>query len=130
MRPLLSALMILVALPVAMADDHDDAEPPSVVVKAGAPEFTISLPANPTTGYQWFLEFADPDLIEALGRDYEGPGNGLAGAGGTDHWHFRVRDQAFAVPRITEVEFVYLRPWAPDDDPEDHAVPVVILPGQ
>lgn len=54
-----------------------------IVASVGEP-FTIELESNPTTGYQWDLEF-DAELVRVLDRKVE-PRATAFGAGGTERF--------------------------------------------
>ena len=65
---------------------------------------TVELPANPTTGYDWQVEFP-PDLVRLESRAHVRSSE-LVGAGGTTTFTFR----ALAVGDAT-LRFRYLRVW-------------------
>lgn len=89
-------------------------------VYVDAPEFTVNLKSNPTTGYKWYLEELDDTLITAVNSEYKSnqtknknnSKQPLVGVGGIQSWTFKVNSSAFNVPRISEISFVYIRPWA------------------
>jgi inhibitor of cysteine peptidase len=67
--------------------------------------FTISLPANPTTGYEWKPDY-DYYLLELAKTEFEkGPSEAI-GAGGTSVFVFNpIR------PGKTTIAFVYKQSW-------------------
>ena len=70
-----------------------------IFVQKSNPTFVITVKANPTTGYQWFLaDNYDTQLLTPLKQEYVAPNLEKIGAGGYDHWTFRVTAKAFAVP--------------------------------
>jgi len=75
------------------------------------PTFTLTLPANPTTGYLWFLKKYDPNLIQPLKHVYVRQSKMRIGGGGSDKWRFKVKPIAFSVPHKTTITLVYKRPW-------------------
>ena len=71
--------------------------------------FSIVLDANPTTGYQWEVEF-DSDNIQLIDREYvTSSKEPLPGTGGYETFNF------FALkPGNTNIKFSYLRSWVGD----------------
>jgi len=78
-------------------------------------DFKITLDSNPTTGYRWFLVGYNQQFIEPLSHGFEKPSKAdkkaMLGAPGFEVWYFRVRKEAFTVPHMFNIEFVYKRPW-------------------
>lgn len=77
---------------------------------------TLSLPSNPSTGYEWFVE-QDPELFDIdseLADDTDGndEGEALAGAGGTEVFTLTPKAEG-----TTTVTFSYERSWE-DAEPE------------
>ncbi len=91
--------------------------------KAGS-MFTIRLPSNPTTGYQWRLGTLSDDAPARL-REYrfDPPAVARIGAGGHENWIFEA-----ARPGVMEVPLTYLRPWEPDKPHTQCVFQVEILP--
>src|SRR3989338_10380989 len=83
----------------------------SILVNSSAPSFTVSLPSNLTTGYQWFLEDYKFYLIHPVHQKYQAPKTNLIGAGGIEQWEFHVQPAAFIVPQVIKIRWVYARPW-------------------
>jgi inhibitor of cysteine peptidase len=77
----------------------------TIFTKVGE-EFTIAVPANPTTGYQW-KESHDASLLNLVGSEYKPSkqAKGVVGAGGTQYFKFRALK-----PGMTRVDFSYQRP--------------------
>lgn len=74
--------------------------------------FSIYLPSNPTTGYQWFVSDTHaPWLRVVSGRDLEPKASGAVGAPGMYVIDFNALPAGFVAPSITTVELVYMRPW-------------------
>ncbi len=80
-------------------------------------KFTISLPANATTGYQWVLVGDyNSALISPLKHCYhEHPqqveNKKVVGAPGYDIWTFAVKSLALKVPTTFTIKLVYVRAW-------------------
>lgn len=80
--------------------------------------FAISLPANPTTGYDWQVEISSGSVV-LLRRDHHRSADRI-GAGGTTTFTFQATAPGEAVLR-----FRYLRPW---EGPavEERVVPILV----
>ncbi|MDD2708787.1 MAG: protease inhibitor I42 family protein [Verrucomicrobiae bacterium] len=75
--------------------------------------FVVSLPSNPTTGYQWQLPpKTDDKVVQLLKQTYIRPKAKLAGAGGTDIWRFKAVGEG-----TVELVFSYARSWEKDVPP-------------
>ncbi len=70
-------------------------------------EFTISLEANPTTGYKWEVDFGSSflDLVASEFRQAAAR-PGMVGVGGEQRFTFRALQAG-----TTTVQFTYKRPW-------------------
>ncbi|HZQ06214.1 MAG TPA: protease inhibitor I42 family protein [Anaerolineae bacterium] len=76
-------------------------------------ELQVTLPSNPTTGYSWNLtQNPDPQILLAIGSHYNAPAQQIPGKGGTETWSFRGTRAG-----TTSFTLVYLRPFAPADNP-------------
>lgn len=87
-------------------------------------EFEIKLKSNPTTGYSWYLENYNSNLLTPIKQEYKSSqakknSKPLLGAGGTDTWTFKATKEAFTVPRVTEIAFTYMRPWTTKTNVKD-----------
>jgi predicted secreted protein len=98
----------------------------SIVVTQADPQFTISLASNPTTGYSWFLESYDANLLSLVKHKYNRPAAPMPGAGGFETWVFAVKPEAFAAPQITKINLMYARPWNLNDNNKKTGFTVVI----
>ncbi len=69
-------------------------------------EFTIGIPANPTTGYQWTASH-DTSLLSLVGSEYKASkqAKGLVGAGGVQYFKFKALKAGMA-----RISFSYQRP--------------------
>ena len=86
----------------------------NITVTAQQPEFVLKLKSNPTTGYSWFLQEYNANLITPVKHFFQPPTNGLIGAGGVEFWIFRVLPAAFAIPQQMTIRMRYARPWEKD----------------
>ena len=75
--------------------------------------FTVSLPANPTTGYEWQLKSYDQSFQLLAGSKYVAPKSKLMGAGGTMVFTFVQRKNS-QWPTQTTMQFIYAQPWEPN----------------
>lgn len=73
----------------------------------------ITLPANPSTGYEWNIVNYDKSLLQFVRKEYLAPKARLIGAQGQMSFVFSViRDKH--VPRSTTLIFKYAQPWKPE----------------
>lgn len=72
---------------------------------------TISLEANPSTGFSWQLvKISDKAVIEFVKKEYAAiSGKPAAGSGGIENWSFKTLKKGKAV-----IIFEYRRPWEKD----------------
>ena len=81
-------------------------------VKAGE-EFSISVYANPSTGYEWQLaEALDADYLVLVNKEYSGGDPTLVGSGCEQQWTFKALK-----PGSTKISLKYLRSWEKDIPP-------------
>ena len=74
--------------------------------------FEITLPANPTTGYQWTIKSFDKKLLRLVSSQYLRPKSALVGAGGRMTFRFSL-NKTVQRPTFTLVKLIYARPWEP-----------------
>lgn len=79
-------------------------------VKSTSPQFTVTLPANPTTGYQWNVAKYDKQHFRLISSRYIAPRTRLIGAGGQMIFTFAPA-KGKAYPPTTQMTFNYARPW-------------------
>lgn len=80
-------------------------------VERDAKTFSVCLPANPTTGYRWTVDFSDRTLIRKISEHYTSPSKRL-GSGGETCFVFEKCHQLNSVP-TTKLIFKYQRSWEP-----------------
>ncbi len=73
----------------------------------------ITLPANATTGYQWFVTGYNHDLLSLENYRYNPPTSKAMGAGGQAIFTFTIDPRFYDAPQIATVELSYQQPWAP-----------------
>jgi inhibitor of cysteine peptidase len=85
--------------------------------------FTITLPANPTTGYQWKLaKELDTRVLNEEGHEYQPEKPGRIGSGGREVWRFRALGTGRAA-----ISMQYVRSWELAQPPADCALFEVIV---
>lgn len=77
-------------------------------------ELTISLPANPSTGYSWVVSSINPAVLAQVGEPEFSAQSDLAGAGGTMTFHFT----GIAMGQDS-LQLDYVRPWEDGEAPLD-----------
>lgn len=89
------------------------AEAGSTVALEVGGELTITLPANPSTGYSWVVTALNPALLTQIGEPEYSAESNLIGAGGTMTFRF----QGTAAGQDS-LQLDYLRTWE-DTEPLD-----------
>lgn len=85
-------------------------EPLSLQVSSKQTSFTISLAANPTTGYQWSVIGFDKEILSVTSSVYQRPNTHLIGAGGAMLFTFSL-NKGKTYPKTMNILFQYARPW-------------------
>lgn len=84
---------------------------PQIINATVGQPFSITLEANPTTGYSWALaQPLDESVLQVVQHTYQRGGPAMPGAGGNDVWTFEPLCAGF-----TTIALKYRRPWEPDD---------------
>lgn len=81
-----------------------------VNVDAHNRQFVITLPANPTTGFQWTVKHYDKAILQLTGSQYHPPKTNLIGAGGMMTFRFS-KMKGVEYPKSTTMQFNYARSW-------------------
>lgn len=106
--------MVIIAATVAAASDvaiREGANGKTISVHAGQ-VVEVSLPSNPTTGYQWAVR-GDPAPLVLVKSDFvAAQSDGRMGAGGTQKLRFKA-----AAAGTSEIVLDYKRPWEKDTPP-------------
>lgn len=106
MKALLSSLFLGLSMTVHANDVI------SMDVNMNQSNFVVTLPANPTTGYQWSVVQFDKNLLALNSSKYEGLKTAMVGAGGEMHFTFALQ-KGKTYPDFTEIQFKYARSWEP-----------------
>ncbi|PIQ42411.1 MAG: hypothetical protein COV52_08820 [Gammaproteobacteria bacterium CG11_big_fil_rev_8_21_14_0_20_46_22] len=105
---------------LAFAQSADTATPNNAqkpaMIKSTQPLVTLHLPANPTTGYSWYLVKYPHAYFQVLKHLYLAPSTKNVGAGGYDVWQFKAKPGAFVVPRVFKIRMMYARAWEVGDN--------------
>lgn len=72
--------------------------------------FTVTLPANPTTGYQWTVLHYDKKLFTLSKSHYQHSKTHLIGSGGEMLFTFTLK-QRKSFPKQSDILFKYSRSW-------------------
>lgn len=89
------------------------AEPISVMVNPNQDSFQVSLPSNPSTGYQWQAKKYDQNLFTLIGDSYAPVKQStVIGASGLTTFNFKLV-KGVQFPDSSVMIFHYLRPWDP-----------------
>lgn len=107
MRTLIASLMLFLLCGVATAGNM------TVDAALQNDQFEVTLPANPTTGYQWSLKTYDKGLLNFVEGRYRGPKTRRIGAGGQMVFTFKI-NAGKVLPKSTKMTFVYARSWEPN----------------
>lgn len=87
-------------------------KPIPIAVSKGS-MFTITLPSNHTTGYQWRLaKQPKPAILKQVSSTYVEPSGKLLGQGGTEVWTFKAIG-----PGNPTIVMEYARPWERNTQP-------------
>ena len=97
------------------------AEAGSAVTLELGGELTITLPANPSTGYSWVVTALNPALLTQIGEPEFSAESNLIGAGGT--MTFRFQGTAAGRDSLT---LGYLRTWEDTEPLDTYSVTVNI----
>ncbi len=108
MRLFWGCLFIFFSLTACSA--HEDEQVVNANMKNGS--FSVVLPANPTTGFQWSVVQYDTNLLTLDSSNFEKPHTNLIGAGGQMHYTFKLIPGK-KYPGSTIIQFKYSRAWEP-----------------
>lgn len=82
----------------------------AINIPPGKKHFSITLPSNPTTGFQWKLVNSNPQLVQLSGSRFFPGDKKRMGAPGNTQFLFSVKP--LDIPPIeTRLLFQYVRPW-------------------
>lgn len=81
-------------------------------VNVSDPIFIVTLPANPSTGFQWSVVSFNKNLLALSDSSYEKSNPNLIGSGGQMHFTFMLKKE-INFPKSTEIVLKYARSWEP-----------------
>jgi inhibitor of cysteine peptidase len=115
---LMTLLMMVMGTVYAKTTSQIFSDPTRTIqISADNLQFSIIQPANPTTGYNWKIEFFDSSLLKLIDSKYQPATSHLIGSGGKMIWNFEVLPMALHHPTDTPIKLVYQRNWDPTDNP-------------
>ncbi|GGI80549.1 protease inhibitor I42 family protein [Legionella impletisoli] len=106
MKTLISCLLFFIMAPVEAANTMTISADPT------QPTFQVTLPANPTTGFQWSIKDYDKKRFEITNSQFVAPQKKLIGAGGSMVYTFKLQPGK-TYPEKTNMLFKYARSWEP-----------------
>ena len=107
---ILSILIFICSVSMCLAENSKQAK--TIKVQVGQ-EFTITLEANATTGYQWqFVKPLDESSFQLISSEYVADKTNRVGSGGEQVWVLK----ALKAGEQT-ISFKYVRPWEKDIPP-------------
>lgn len=84
----------------------------TMTVDPSSPQFVVTLPSNPTTGFQWKVTTYNKKLFQMTDSHYVAPQTKLIGAGGQMTFTFALA-KGKTYPQTTQMTFTYARSWDP-----------------
>jgi inhibitor of cysteine peptidase len=85
--------------------------------------FTITLKANATTGYQWQLaKPLNESIVQLISSEYLADKTKLVGAGGKQVWIFKALKAG-----QTNISLKYVRPWEKNAPPQNEESYLIII---
>lgn len=105
---------------------NSDSSDKPIVISGKQQTFNIELKANATTGYQWYLKDYNEKLIRPVSYQYEtAKDSKMVGQGGTAEFKFKTYKQFKSMPQMTQLTFIYARPWDINDSATTKTVTVL-----
>ncbi len=110
-------LSILVFVALASFCFADEAKQPQIIEMQVGENFSITLKANSTTGYQWqFTIPSDESMLQLINSEYIAYKTRRVGAGGKQVWTFKTLKAG-----ETTISFKYVRQWEKNAPPQKEA---------
>ena len=107
LKSILFCVLLLSSLISCAAKDN------KLTINTKQDNFTVTLPANPTTGFQWSVVEYDKNIFELINKQYITSNVGLIGAGGNTLFTFKLKKQS-SYPGFSIIKFKYSRSWEPE----------------
>ncbi len=82
----------------------------TMTVDSSKQQFVVTLPSNPTTGYQWTVASYNKKIFKMTGSQFIAPRTRLMGAGGQMTFTFAL-NKGQSYPKSTQFHFTYARSW-------------------
>jgi inhibitor of cysteine peptidase len=116
------AFLLMMMFSASLCAQTSIYKPIHLQVNTKVPHFTITLPANPTTGYHWELTQSDQKLYTLTNQHYVKPTSQLMGAQGNTVFTFKLTGKD--KPAQSNMVFTYTRSW---DKSQDSKQPVTLI---
>jgi inhibitor of cysteine peptidase len=123
MKTLLGILLLLISC-VSAAN-----EVLTLNVPTAQTQFVVTLPANPTTGFQWQVLDFDKELLTLSASTYQKNTSKLIGSGGQMLFTFTL-NKGKVYPQQTKMTFSYSRQWESHSGTEQHVEVNFIVPSE
>ena len=107
-------------LEIKHSEEKTDGVEVQIIETKKGDEFSVVLETNPTTGYQWEIDF-DSDYIQLVDREYLPTAPELIGSGGQETFNFLALKSG-----ETEMIFSYLRIWENEPPIEEKIYNIII----
>jgi hypothetical protein len=107
-------LVMVSLLSAAMAADNASQ---SIFLKGNQQTVDVTLTGNATTGYQWFAQNYNHDLLNLESSRYVPSASALAGAGGKTIFTFSIDPRFYDAAQTTTATFVYQQAWNVSSNP-------------
>ncbi|TEB11973.1 stalk domain-containing protein [Pelotomaculum propionicicum] len=102
----------------------DESSNGDVVVLVEGQSLELSLPGNPSTGYEWqYFPQPDSNILKEAKHEFQGASIPLPGAGGREYWTF----QAAGAGTVT-LSLAYMRPWESRMPEHTFKIEVIVTP--
>lgn len=107
-------LVLLILIFSAFSCMAQKLKPAEMISARAGRHFTITIPANPTTGYQWQLARPLNDkMIQFIRSEYIADNTGAVGSGGKEIWTFRALQAGRSA-----IALKYARTWEKNTAPD------------
>lgn len=99
-----------------------------IVISGNQATVNILLPAQPSTGYQWFLSEYDDKSLRVQSYRHIPNDSKRVGSIGQDEFKVVVHNRFKNAPQKQTLTFEYIRPWSPDENPLTKTVTILSMP--
>ena len=100
------------ATPAASSQSLTEADAGRSIGLRVGDKLEVTLPGNPTTGFQWEVGSLDTSVLKPIGEPEYKPSSNALGSGGQFTFHFEA-----VTPGQTTLQLIYHRPFEKDTPP-------------